>query len=127
MSTRDLKRASKKLGEINPNLLIGGAIVGVVGLGAVLLWRTLDPTRIPDKAKDAMGDMIIDAKNRLTAWGQNPYVKVDPVTKEKSIDWFGTFLTTISPGYALMSMEAKMQALKQKQEEHITPGATGPQ
>lgn len=94
-----IKKAKKGLGQINPNLLVGGAIVGIVGLGAVLLWRALDPRQIPDKLRESLGDQLIEnaAKTGWTDWDNKVYTQTDPNTGEIKADWKNTLLFIANP------------------------------
>lgn len=59
LASKGLQKAKKGLGRINPNLLIGGAIVGVVGIAGVILWRLLDPRQIPDKVRETLSVGVV--------------------------------------------------------------------
>jgi hypothetical protein len=113
VARRGIKKARKGFSKINPNLLIGGAIVGVVAIGGVLIWRALDPRQIPDKIKEAFWDPIV-AKAKETV--NNPYYTVDEQGNAKP-NWFGILMTSVSPGIGLMSLEAKLHQKKKDVED----------
>jgi len=86
----DLKTVSKKLAQVNPNLLIGGAIVGLVGLGGVLLWRVLDPRNIPEKVRTEIDEHY-----------EKYYTTTDPETQETKPDTKAILLSTFSPAFGV--------------------------
>lgn len=106
MSSIAITKARKGLSQVNPNLLIGGAIIGVVAIGGILLWRMLDPRQIPDKLRDSLSDQLINTANQTSTPVDNAiFTKVDPNTGEIKADFRNALLFAANPlaglGWAL--------------------------
>jgi hypothetical protein len=119
MST--IRRARKGLSQVNPNLLIGGAIVGVVVIGGVLIWRALDPAQIPDKLKGKVDDKLSEILDNAPGPAAALYTRTNPNTGETSTDNKSFLLTLFSPPIGLTV--AALRKVQNVRETKDTPPA----